>query len=68
VEKITPVSTAREGRNYFRVEARLDRMPDRLRPGLEGIGKIEVDRRRLVWIWLRPVVDWVRLTLWTWLP
>lgn len=68
VEKITPVSTAREGRNYFRVEARLDRTPDRLRPGLEGIGKIEVDRRRLVWIWLRPVVDWVRLTLWTWLP
>ncbi len=68
VEKITPVSTAREGHNYFRVEARLDRTPDRLRPGLEGIGKIEVDRRRLVWIWLRPVVDWVRLTLWTWLP
>ena len=68
VEKITPVSTAREGRNYFRVEARLDRTPDRLRPGLEGIGKIDVDRRRLVWIWLRPVVDWVRLTLWKWLP
>lgn len=68
VEKITPVSTAREGRNYFRVEARLDLTPDRLRPGLEGIGKIDVDRRRLVWIWLRPVVDWVRLTLWTWLP
>ena len=68
VEKLTPVSTAREGRNYFRVEARLDRTPERLRPGMEGVGKIEVDRRLLVWIWLRPAVDWVRLFLWTWLP
>jgi RND family efflux transporter MFP subunit len=68
IEKITPVSTAREGRNYFRVEAKLDRIPDYLRPGLEGVGKIEIDRRSLVWIWTRPVVDWVRLTLWTWLP
>jgi multidrug resistance efflux pump len=68
VEKITPVSTAREGRNYFRVEARLDQRPERLRPGMEGIGKITIDRRLLVWIWTREVIDWVRLKLWTWLP
>jgi RND family efflux transporter MFP subunit len=68
VEKITPVSTAREGRNYFRVEARLDQTPERLRPGLEGVGKIEVDRRLLVWIWTRQVLDGLRLQLWTWLP
>ena len=69
VAKITPVSTARDGRNYFRVEARLDETSSvRLRPGLEGVGKIEVGRRSLTWIWLRPVIDWARLTLWTWLP
>lgn len=68
VETITPVSTAREGRNYFRVEATLDRMPDRLRPGMEGIGKIVAGRRLLVWIWTRQAVDWVRLKLWAWLP
>jgi hypothetical protein len=68
VAKITPVSTAREGRNYFRVEATLARAPERLRPGMEGVGKIAVDRRRLVWIWTHDVVDWVRLALWTWLP
>jgi multidrug resistance efflux pump len=69
VAKITPVSTARDGRNYFRVEARLDETSSaRLRPGLEGVGKIEVGRRSLAWIWLRPVIDWARLTLWTWLP
>lgn len=69
VAKITPVSTARDGRNYFRVEARLDENSSaRLRPGLEGVGKIEVGRRLLAWIWLRPVIDWARLTVWTWLP
>jgi len=68
VEKVTPVSTAREGRNYFRVEAQLENTPKRLRPGMEGVGKVEVDRRLLIWIWTRQVIDWVRLTLWTWMP
>ena len=68
VEKVTPVSTAKEGHNYFRVEAKLDRPLERLRPGMEGVGKVEVDRRRLIWIWTRQIVDWVRLQLWRWLP
>ena len=68
VAKITPVSTAREGRNYFRVETTLDQRPERLRPGMEGIGKITIDRRRLIWIWTHEVIDWVRLKVWTWLP
>jgi multidrug efflux pump subunit AcrA (membrane-fusion protein) len=68
VAKITPVSTAKEGRNYFRVEATLERTSDRLRPGMEGVGKVVIDRRLLVWIWTHEVLDWVRLTLWSWLP
>jgi RND family efflux transporter MFP subunit len=68
VAKLTPVSTASEGRNYFRVEAHLGNVPERLRPGMEGIGKIEIDRRRLIWIWTHEVVDWLRLKAWQWLP
>ena len=68
VEKITPVSSAKEGRNSFRVEAQLKHTPDHLRPGMEGVGKVEVGRRRLIWIWTRQVIDWVRLKLWTWMP
>jgi biotin carboxyl carrier protein len=68
VEKVTPVSEAKEGRNYFRVEASLATTTERLRPGMEGIGKIEVDRRLLIWIWTHEVLDWFRLTLWKWLP
>lgn len=68
LEKVTPVSTAREGRNFFRVEAKLDEAHDRLRPAMEGAGKIEVDQRKLIWIWTHQVVDWIRLAVWSWLP
>ena len=68
VNKITPVSTAEEGRNYFRVEARMVRDPGRLRPGMEGIGKITIDRRLLIWVWTHDAIDWLRLQLWRWWP
>lgn len=68
VEKITPVSTAKEGRNYFRVEGRMERILPGLRPGMEGIGKITVDRRRLIWVWTHEMTDWLRLQLWRWIP
>lgn len=68
VEQLTPVSTPREGRNTFRVEARLLGAPADLQPGMEGVGKIAVDRRRLLWIWTHEIVDWLRLAFWRWLP
>jgi len=68
VRSITSVSTPQEGRNFFRVEAALEQAPPTLRPGMEGIGKIAVGEERLIWIWTRHFVDWVRINLWTWLP
>jgi multidrug resistance efflux pump len=68
VVNVTPVATAKEGRNYFRVEARFTETPNHLRPAMEGVGKVEVDRRRLVWIWTHEALDWLRLKLWAWLP
>jgi biotin carboxyl carrier protein len=68
IEKMTPVSTAKEGRNFFRVEAKLQREEGRLRPGMQGVGKIEIDRRSYVWIWTHSVWTSLRLMLWKWLP
>lgn len=68
IQKITPVSIAREGRNYFRVEGRLTEESQRLRPGMEGVGKITVDRRKLIWIWTHTMMDWLRLQFWKWVP
>jgi hypothetical protein len=35
---------------------------------MEGVGKIGVDERKLVWIWTRSSVDWLRLQVWSLLP
>jgi hypothetical protein len=68
VTKVMPVSTAAEGRNFFRVEASLDPSATGVGPGMEGIGKVEAGRARLVWIWTRGLVDWMRLWFWSWTP
>ena len=69
VEKITPVSTAQEGRNFFRVEARpVGEDTEALRPGMQGVAKITIDERRLAWIWSHKVVHWVQMLLWSWWP
>ena len=68
VTKSVPVPTAAEGRNTFRVEAALDAGVPSLRPGMEGVGKIEAGRRSLFWIATHSMVDWLRLTAWEWLP
>lgn len=72
VSKVTPVATAEEGRNYFRAEAELVPSGDgdlpRLRPNMEGVGKVEAGRASLLWIWTHRLVDWLRLTVWRWLP
>jgi multidrug resistance efflux pump len=68
VTKVTPVAVAEEGRNFFRVEAHLDDAGLRLRPGMEGVGKIDVGRASLVWIWTHSLVEWIWLTAWKSLP
>ena len=68
VERITPVAAARDGATFFFVEGRLTASSERLRPGMEGVGKIEVGQRRLIWIWLRSALHWARIAAWKWFP
>jgi hypothetical protein len=68
LSKITPVTVAEEGRNSFRVEARLSERALGLRPGMEGIAKIHAGQRSFAWIWMHSVVDWLRLAAWKYLP
>lgn len=66
VERITPVSEPAEGRNRFRVEAKLATGTELVRPGMEGSGKIMIDRRSLRWIWTHEIVEWFKLWIWYW--
>ncbi len=68
VKKVTPVATSEEGLTYFRVEAELERAMPFLRPGMEGIGKVKVGDDKLLWIWTRRLVGWIKISLWTWMP
>jgi multidrug efflux pump subunit AcrA (membrane-fusion protein) len=68
VTKVTPVSVTEEGRNYFIAEARLREISGRMRPGMEGFSKVQVDRRHLIWIWTHDLIDWARLWVWSWWP
>lgn len=68
VNAVTPVATAEDGQNFFRVEARLSGELPRLRPGMEGVGKIETERHSIGWILTHKFTDWLRLYLWNWLP
>jgi multidrug resistance efflux pump len=68
VNTITPVATQLDGRNVFRVEARLDAGAARLRPGMEGVGKVVVGARSWLWIWTHGFFDGLRLALWNWTP
>ncbi|MEH6608560.1 MAG: HlyD family efflux transporter periplasmic adaptor subunit [Halioglobus sp.] len=69
VMKVTPVSTAQEGRNFFEVEAHLLGDPQAtLRPGMEGVGKVLVSEQKLIWIWTHKISHWWRMLVWSWWP
>jgi RND family efflux transporter MFP subunit len=68
VSSVTPVASQVDGRNVFRVEARVEGAPARLRPGMEGVGKVVVGERSLLWVWTHGFFDWLRVALWAWMP
>ncbi|HEX3864856.1 MAG TPA: efflux RND transporter periplasmic adaptor subunit [Stellaceae bacterium] len=66
VTRITPVTDVVDGRTVFRVDGELAENSPALRPGMKGLAKISVDRRRVVWIWTRSLIDYLRLFAWNW--
>ena len=68
ITRLTSVATAEDGRNFFRVEASINDSGLMLRPGMEGIAKVQIGERSLLWIWTRPLIDRIRLFIWAWWP
>jgi hypothetical protein len=68
VKKLTPISVAEDGRNYFRVEAELGQQAPKLSPNMEGVAKVAAGERSLLWIWTHPLVYWARLNWWKLMP
>ena len=68
VRNVSAISRTEEGNAAFRVEAQLEAPPAALRPGMQGIGKIVIGKRKLAWIWTRRLVGRLQLWLWSWWP
>lgn len=68
VTRVTPVATDDNGSHHFRVEASLDDVAARLRPGMEGVAKVAVGQASIVYTLTRRLQDWLQLTLWRWVP
>ena len=68
ITSITPLARQGDGRNYFLVEANLEEASDKLRPGMQGISRTEIEERSLFWAITHNLADWARLKLWKWQP
>ncbi len=65
LSRITPLATAQNGGNFFRVEAEIDDMNKSvLRPGMQGIAKVAVGQASVLWVWTHSLFE--RLRLWFW--
>ena len=65
VERITPLAATEDGRHYFAVYAGLQNTLPALRPGMQGVAKIDVDRRSMLINGLYSGFNWLRLKLWS---
>jgi multidrug resistance efflux pump len=66
IARVTPLAATREGRHFFEVEGKFDKPNAALRPGLQGVARIDAEARPLVSMVFRRLANWVRLQLWTW--
>jgi biotin carboxyl carrier protein len=64
VERINPIAEVVNQRNVFKVRVQLLQRYPWMRPGMEGVAKVSVGKRRYVWIWTRKIVNWIRMKLW----
>jgi len=64
VERINPIAEVVKQDNVFKVRVRLLEIHPWMRPGMEGVAKIDIDQRPYAWIWTRKIINWVRMKLW----
>lgn len=64
VERIVPLSVAKDGKNTFEIHGKLEKEAAWFRPGMEGRAKFDGERHSLAWIASRRVLDAVRVWVW----
>lgn len=65
VTRLTAVAEVKDGENGFVVEARLNKTPIQINPGMQGVGKVIVGETNLISSWTKSLIDWIRLKAWS---
>ena len=68
ISSVTRVAQTSEGVNGFEAIGSVDSKDPSVRPGMEGVVKIEAGRHNVAWIWFHPLVDWLRIKIWSLIP
>tara|TARA_R110001583_G_scaffold7720_2_gene37832 strand:- start:6993 stop:8792 length:1800 start_codon:yes stop_codon:yes gene_type:complete len=72
IEQVAIVYEQEGDYTWYRTEASIDqnKLPVGmlLRPGMEGLGKVEVGQKSLAWLGFHRLTDWLRLWFWSWAP
>ena len=65
IERIEPMSTVKDGRNYFLARARVDAEPQSWwRPGMGGTAKFDAGDRSLLWVLTHRSMRFLQRVLW----
>jgi len=66
VKRITPVAIVKHGQNTYEVEAEISDTNTYLRPGLQGVAKVNAGEKPVLWRLAHHAIDWIRLSIWKW--
>ncbi len=64
ISRVWPAAETKDHRNVFAAEATVEGDAAWLRPGMEGVARIDIGSRRVYWVALHGILDWLRMKLW----
>jgi multidrug efflux pump subunit AcrA (membrane-fusion protein) len=64
ITQIVPLGTPDQGANVFKVYGQPQEVDEQWRDGMQGEARVEIEHKRLGWIWTHRLIEWVQLKTW----
>ena len=64
LEAVMPVAVSEQGRSAFQITAAIDGGANKLQPGMQGVGKVLIGERSLLWVYTHKMVELVQYYAW----
>jgi hypothetical protein len=64
VDRVLESAQVVDGRNVILAEADVEPQAEWLRPGMEGVARVQIGSRRIWWVALHRAMDYLRLNFW----